>query len=176
MVDPSSQALALHFAAMLHQCRREHRAAIACAELSLTIAVDQGLSFWKASGTIMRGWAIAEGGNGAEGIALMRQGLDAWQATGSVTYRTYFLALLAEALGREGQADEAMRLLDEALELAARTSERFYAPELHRLKGELLQKQGAAGGAAEASFREALELARGQKAKAWELRPHQSRA
>jgi predicted ATPase/DNA-binding winged helix-turn-helix (wHTH) protein len=170
LVQPSSQALALHFAAMVHQCRRDGPATLACAELTLTIAADQGLSFWQAGGTVMRGWAVAERGDAAEGIALMRQGLDTWQDTGSVTYRTYFLALLSEALGRQGRAAEGLQLVDEALALIERTSERLFEPELHRLQGDLLLVRGDDGDEAEACFRRALDLARRQQAKSLELR------
>ena len=112
--QPSSQALALHFAAMVHQCRREGPAAGACADLARAIGLDQGMSFWQAGGTILRGWSEADGGDGAGGIALLCEGLDAWRATGSVTYRTYFLALLAESQMRAGQATAALGTLNES--------------------------------------------------------------
>ena len=187
--QPSSQALALHFAAMVHQCRREGRAALACAELALAIAADQGFSFWQAGGMVMRGWAMAECGQTKQGVAQLRQGLDAWQATGSVTYRTYFLALLVEALGKEGRASEALELVNEALCLVEQTSERLFEAELHRLRGELLLQSAAAQTAdvktlgessrkaspavqakAEDCFRKAIDVARRQKAKSLELR------
>jgi len=169
LVQPSSQALALHFAAMVHQCRREGRAALACAELALTIAADQGFSFWRAGGTIMRGCAMAESGDSEEGIALMRQGLDAWHDTGSVTYRTYFLALLAEALAGEGRTREGLALVDEGLALVEQTSERLFEAELHRLRGELLTRADAAD-EAEVCFRRAIDVARKQEARSLELR------
>jgi predicted ATPase/DNA-binding winged helix-turn-helix (wHTH) protein len=168
LAQPSSQALALHFAAMVRQCRREAAGARACAELALAIAADQGMSFWKAGGAVLRGWAVAEGGNPVEGVTLLRQGLDAWQATGSVTYRTYFLALLAEALAWAGRAADGLVLLDEGLALVEETSERLFEAELHRLRGELLRPSAPAE--AEASFRQAVAVARRQGAKSLELR------
>jgi len=166
--QPSSQALALHFAAMVRQCRRDVPGARACAELALAIAADQGMSFWQAGGTILRGWALAEAGDRAEGIALLRQGLDAWQATGSVTYRTYFLALLAEALAADGRTADALALLDEARALVEETSERLFEAELHRIRGNLLGP--TAEDEAEASIRQAVAVARRQQAKSLELR------
>jgi predicted ATPase len=166
--QPSSQALALHFAAMVRQCRRDVAGARACAELALAIAADQGMSFWQAGGTVLRGWAVAEGGDRAEGVALLRRGLDAWQATGSVTYRTYFLALLAEALAGDGRTADALPLVDEALALVEQTSERLFEAELHRLRGELLRPTAEAE--AEASFRQALAVAQRQGARSLELR------
>jgi predicted ATPase len=77
--------------------------------------------------------------------------------------------LLAEAYGRAGRADEGLELLAEALEASHRTGECVYDAEIHRLKGELLLAQGDEAGA-EARFRRAIEVAREQSAKSWELR------
>ena len=53
----------------------------------------------------------------------------------------YFLALLAEAYGKAGQAEEGLATLAEALATVDRTGERFYEAELYRLKGELTLAQ-----------------------------------
>jgi DNA-binding winged helix-turn-helix (wHTH) protein/predicted ATPase len=168
LAQPSSQALALMFAAMVHQFRRDATAVRACADLSRAIAVDLGMSFWQAGGTILCGWAAAEAGDRAGGLAMLRDGLDAWQATGSITYRTYFLALLAEVLIRDGQTAAALATLDEALGLVGPTGERLFEAELHRLRGEALRS--AAHPDAEGCFRQALAVARRQGARSLELR------
>ena len=67
----------------------------------------------------------------------MRQGLTAYRATGAEVWQPYFLALLAEAYGERGQAEEGLRVLAEALALIDKTEERFYEAELYRLKGKL---------------------------------------
>jgi predicted ATPase len=170
--QPSSEALAFHFAGMLHQCRRDPLAVLACADRSLAISAEQGLSFWQAGGTVLRGWALSECGSGTEGLTLLRQGLEAWRATESVTYQTYYLALLAEVLAKGGQAEEGLEVLGEALALAERTGERFFQAELQRLQGLLLLRSTAAGGPTrgEACFRQAIDVARRQSAKALEFR------
>jgi predicted ATPase len=176
--QPSSLALALLFAAMLQQCRGDPRAVLECAETSAGIASEQGFSFWLAGATVMRGWALAEEGAAAEGIAQMREGLSAWEATGSVTYRTYYLALLAETLGKRGETGEALRVLAEALDLAHGTGERLYEAELHRLRGEFLRAGGEPPPAREAEecFRRALAVARRQGTRSLELRAAMSLA
>jgi DNA-binding winged helix-turn-helix (wHTH) protein/predicted ATPase len=179
LVQPSSQSLALHFAAMLHQCLRDGQSALACADLALTIAADQGHSFWQAESTIMRGWAIAECGDPKYGIALIREGLESCRASGNLTYCTYYLGLLAETLSRDGQTDEALQVLDRADELLERTSERLFEAELHRLRGELLLRSAREASEsvrreAEASFERALAVARRQQAKSLELRAKES--
>ncbi len=143
------------------------------AEAAMAIATEHGFSFWRASGLIMGGWALAEQGASARGIAQLHQGLTALLATGAETYRTYYLALLAQALGWEGQIEEGLGVLAEALALMHATGESFHGAELHRLKGEFLLRQEAAEGAcreAEACFRQALTIARRQQARSLELR------
>jgi serine/threonine protein kinase/predicted ATPase len=171
--QPSTLALALHFAAMLWQHCGEAAAVRESAEAATAIATEHGLSFWLAGGLVMRGWALAEQGARADGIAQMRQGLSAWVATGSQTYRTYFLGLLAEALGRDAQIRQGLSVLAEASALMHTTGEGLHGAELHRLKGEFLLRQSTTELSlreAEACFHEAIAIARQQQAKSLELR------
>jgi predicted ATPase len=171
--QPSTLALALHFAAMLRQYRREVPAVRESAAATTAVATEHGLSFWRANGQVMRGWALAGQGAPADGIAQLRQGLAAGKAAGSETYRTYFLALLAEALGQDGQVEEGLGVLAEALAQMHGTGEGFHGAELHRLQGEFLLRRGADEATcreAEACFHRALAVARRQQAKALELR------
>jgi predicted ATPase len=171
--QPNSLALAFHFAAMLHQYRREEPVAQERAEAALAVAAEQGFSFWLAGGLVLRGWALAAQGAGTAGRTQLQQGLAAWQATGSDTYRTYYLALLAEALHHQGQSDEGLGVLAEAHSLVRRTEERFHEAEVYRLQGELLLASAAGCGAraaAEACFQQALAVARRQGARSLALR------
>ncbi|MBI3303507.1 MAG: AAA family ATPase, partial [Deltaproteobacteria bacterium] len=79
---PNSLAYALTWAARVHQLRKEEQAAQERAEATITLSTEQGLPFFLATETILRGWALAEQGQGEEGIAEMRQGLAAYRATG----------------------------------------------------------------------------------------------
>lgn len=179
--SPTSQSIALHFAAMLHQLCRDPARTRSYAEASAQIAAEHGLSFWLAGGGVMTGWSLVATGELAEGIERLRQGLLDWQATGSATYRTYYLALLADALATAGRLDEANHAVVEALQLVEQSDERFYEAELHRLRGELLLKSaGAAGGdalaRAQTSFVKALEISRRQEVRSLELRAAMSLA
>jgi predicted ATPase len=167
LTQPSSQTLALHFAAMLRQFRREPREVLTLAQLSHTIAAEHGFSFWLAGGDVMSGWSLAALRH-PSGVQQLRQGLRDWRAAGSVTYHTYYLGLLAEVLAAEGQVEEAGLLVEEALALAGQTREGLYEAELYRLRGKLLEAR--AEPAAEASYRQALEVARRQQARSLELR------
>ena len=119
----------------------------------------------------MHGWALAHQGQAQEGIEQIHQGMMAWRATGAALARPYFLTLLAEAYGTIGQPEAGLTVLAEALTLVDKTGERWYEPELHRLKGALLLQQSAANHAeAQTCFHHALDLARAQQAKSLELR------
>jgi predicted ATPase len=95
-------------------------------------------------GTILRGWALAEQGQGEEGIAQMRQGQVALRAMGAKIGQSASLARLADAYGKVGQVEDGLTLLAEALTVVQETGERFWQAELYRLKGTLtLQSQAS---------------------------------
>jgi predicted ATPase len=94
---------------------------------------------------------------------------------GQVTYETHYLGLLAEVLVAGQDFSEALRVLDEALELVEPTGEKYYAPELYRLRGDVFLASGngsdlAARTRANEDFRRSLDLAREQSARSLELR------
>ena len=168
---PVSLAFALSWAAYLHQLRREGHAAQDRAEAAIALCNEQGFAFWLAWGTIFQGWALAEQGHGEEGLSQIGVGLAAFQATGAEFFRPQHLALLAEAYGKGGQAEEGLTSVDEALAFAERNEERHYDAELYRLQGELLLQQSQTRHSeAEDCFQQAIAIAQQQAAKSWELR------
>src|SRR5262249_24854216 len=85
--------------------------------------------------------------------------------------RLYFLALLAEAYGTRGQPTAGLEVLAEALTRVDTTRDRWYEPEIYRLKGALLLQQSADNHAeAQACFYHSLDVARTQQVKSLELR------
>jgi predicted ATPase len=135
----------------------------------IAIAVEQGFPLWWAQGTSHRGWVKVKNGDVVEGISLLRRGLTGWRATGSEVGVQHFVALLAGAYEIGGRIEEAVSLLDDALQIVERTGERWFAAELHRHKGRLLLRQGQSEAAKEL-YSKALGVAREQGAKLWELR------
>jgi len=118
-----------------------------------------------------RAAALAELGQLQEGIAGMRTILEAFRASGTQMGSPWFLAALAEAHGRAGQAEEGLALLAEAQGIVTKTGERNAETAVHRLKGELLLARSPSDPVeAEASFREAFDVAHRQSAKSAELR------
>jgi predicted ATPase len=177
LAHPFSLANALEFASYLHQLRREGRQTQAHAEALLALAREQGFAARATKAQIARGWALAAQGCGAEGVALIRQGLDAERATGAAKGRAYYLALLAEGYATAGDAEAGLRAVADALEAMQHTGERHHAAELHRLKGELrLTRSTEPHAKAEACFQQALDIACRQQAKSLELRAAMSLA
>src|SRR6516162_1023068 len=134
-----------------------------------TVATEQGFLLWRAIGTTYRGWLKVKIGEVAEGIMLLRQGLAAYRATEAEAWVPYQIALLARACEIAGQIEEAVGLLDDALQVVKRIEERWLDAELHRHRGQLRLRQGHSG-AAEELYRKALSIAAEQGAKLWELR------
>ena len=125
-----------------------------------------------AYGAVLRGWALAQQvGQAQEGIEQIQQGMMDYRATGAKVGRPYFLALLADVHGITGQPAAGLTVLAEALTLAETTGERWYDPELYRLKGELLLQQSSENHLeAETCFQQAIAIAQNQQAKSLELR------
>jgi predicted ATPase len=139
-----------------------------------------------ATGTILRGWALARLGSHQEGIAELRRGLTVYGETGAQMERPYFLALLAEALGEAGQPVDGLAAIDAGLAMVPAGRSFFYEAELHRLRGVLLlqaldspttmaaaeRRERAA--MAETHLIRAVEIARRQGAQTLERRAVQS--
>ena len=171
MAHPYSLSLGLLSASIFYAFRREVRAVQGHAEAAINLATEQGFPYWMAMGTILRGWALAHQGQAQEGIEQIHQGMIAYRATGAEIWRLYFLALLAEAYGTTGQLEEGRAVLAEALTLTDTTGERWYEPELYRLKGALLLQQSSDNHLeAETCFQQAIAIAQNQQAKSFELR------
>jgi class 3 adenylate cyclase/predicted ATPase len=171
VAHPYSLGFALSVSAIFHSFRREVRATQEHAEFASNLATEQRFPYWMAIGSLLHGWALAHQGQAQEGIEQIQQGLRAYRATGAEVRRPYFLALLAEGHGALGEPEAGLAVLREAMMLVDTTGERWYESECYRLKGALLLQQGSDNQAeAENCFHHALDIARSQQAKSFELR------
>ena len=139
------------------------------AEATISCADEYGFPYWSSIATIHLGWALAMGDDGEAGLERMGAGLAAYRRTGATLALPWFLGMLAEAQRAAGHCEAAAQTLDDALAMVERTGERFYAAELHRLRGLFLAEQGA-GEEAEAHLMRALSIAHEQQAHGWSLR------
>ncbi len=159
------------FAAYIFELRREPEQMRARAEARLALANESGFLTGRAISEIYLGWADAMAGDLDGGLARMRRHMLELQAAGSEYINDRCLAFIATALVRMGRFDEGFCTIDEAFPFIERSGQRYYEAEMHRLKGELLLAQDSSNAAqAEKSFRTAIEVARKQHAKSWELR------
>jgi len=164
---PYTNTQAALLASTFHQFLRQWPQCQTQAERALELA-DQGhFRFLQAGCTMHRGSALAQQGRVEEGIAVLRQGLDAWEATGTQLALPYSRARLAEAYLLAGRREEGLQTLDESFYCV---EEVWWLPEQHRLRAELLLLAPGYEAEAEASLRQALDLARSQKSKSLDLR------
>jgi predicted ATPase len=171
LAHPYSLAFAHNFVASLYHRRRDVSMVQAQATALLALATTHGFPLLVGYGTCWRGWALTMQGQGAAGLAQIRQGLTAIVATGQTLSRPRCLCLLAEAAGHVGQVEEGLRLLGESLTAFEANGYGDLLAEAYRLQGTLLLQQTIPDVVqAEACFQRALTLARHQHAKSWELR------
>jgi predicted ATPase len=137
-----------------------------------SLCTEQRLHYplWIAMAKFFRG-ACSVARRPDEGVALMVRALREYQATGNRLYLPYWLALLAKALADTDRHLDALAALQEAQEWVGMTDQCWLQAELHRLKGRILARAHPADSAsAEMAFRDAMEVARQQGARMWELR------
>jgi predicted ATPase len=165
-----AQTMGMH--TLLLQMQRDTRAAREWSQKTRDYAAEHGFPYWISLCSIVQAWLTAEDDDIERGIVLLRQGIERYLATGARLGLSWFLGMLAETLARSGRVDEGLAALADAAAHVRTTGERYYAAEVERLRGELLlQQQGPdARAQAEACFHRALQIARRQCAKLWELR------
>ena len=170
--DDYGLALALTWMSLLQAFCRDFDTVHDLAEQSIRLSTEHGFSYWLAAGAFCRGWALSAGTQVEAGIAGMRQSLTAALSTGVKILSSHQFAELAVAYAKIGQVDQGLSLLKEALEEVQRSGERYYEAEIYRLMGELLlmKHEGIDESDVEGHFRRAIEVARQQNAKSWELR------
>ena len=171
--NPYDLAVARMFESQLSYLLREPARAEVAATQAVTIAEEHGFPVPGNTARTLLGWAWAEHGRAADGVAQIRQGLTGLAEVGARLTITDHLTRLADALALEGKIDEALNTIEEALQ--ANPEELLYTPNTLTCRGELRLKQGETA-LAEADFREAIALAQKMQAKAFELRAGMSLA
>ena len=179
---PSSLFTALWGSSLVHYLRGEETAALDFADAAVHLASEQGFQLFLAAGVLARGAALIQSGQAEAGIAQLSKVLDSSRASGARLLLPAFLAALACGYGIARQVDKGFATLAEATALVESTGERDHEAELYRIKGELTLKRSETRSnseikeEAESFFRQAIEVARRQSAKSWELRATMSLA
>ena len=169
---PFYVASVLTTAGFTHFLRREPEATRARVAEGIALGERLRLPFFLGLGRAYHGWAIALLREGREGVAEIEQGAAELAGIESWIGAPALSAMLAEGLWKLGRHADAQAAVQRGVAQARRTGQLFYDAELQRLRAEILfDERGSSGaGEAETLLRGALEIARGQEAKALELR------
>jgi class 3 adenylate cyclase len=133
-------------------------------ETFAALSAEQSFPFWAAHALEWRGLVRARFGD-PSGLALVREGASRHMAMGAIWGLPFYFGTVAEW----GGGDAAPGLVEDALRQVETTGERWIAPELQRIKGEVLLARFG-GPAAETCFAAAIAEAREQGSRHWELR------
>jgi len=161
--DMHGLASALAYAGMLGSLKRDAAEVDRVASDLIELSTRHLFAQWLAAGQIFRGWSRSVTGDPAQGISWIQDGIEGWRALGTTLSVPFGLALKAEALHLADRMSEALEAITEAEALVARTEERWWSAELHRLRGVFLAASGADDTQIEAAFRDAIHTAKQQK-------------
>jgi predicted ATPase len=170
---PFSLCFALWQEAYLRIVRREPELMAARTKAYLAVAREQGFALDCAQGSMLEIWhdAWVTGQCADDRIEAFRSALVELQRIGIGCDLGQWHVRFAECLGKQGDTDKALTALEAAVVHVERTGAPLWEPEVHRLMGDLLLRRNpSAADRAEASYRRALERARSQETKSWELR------
>jgi predicted ATPase len=168
--DTHALAAALLWATKLGHFERNPAKVARLASDLIELSTRQNFAFWLPAGEILRGWARNASGSTAGGIAWIEDEIRSYRATGCMLRMPYFLALKAEALHSADCVSEALEAVTEAQAWVERSEERWWCAELHRLRGVFLAAMGADDIQTDASFGEAIRVAKEQKSVSLEKR------
>jgi len=161
--DMHALAQALWYAAVLAHYERNPAEVERYSSDLIELSTLHNFATWLAHADVLRGWVRSVCGNTAEGISWIEDGLKETRATGVMLTVPFLLALKAEALHLAVRTAEALEAIREGNAPVERFENRYWSAELHRLRGVLLTAMGAEEAQIEASFLEAIRIAKEQK-------------
>jgi hypothetical protein len=168
--DMHGLAVALHFAGFIGHFERNPTEVERLASDLIELSTRQNFALWLAVGTVYRGWARSASGDTTEGISWIEDGIEDYRAAGSTLLVPLFLALKAEALHLADRTSEALNAIREAEALVESSEARWCSADLYRLRGVFLATMGGEETQIEASFGEAIRIAKEQKSVSLEKR------
>jgi tetratricopeptide (TPR) repeat protein len=168
--NPTDLVMSLYLAAQVHIWRGDLDDAIVAVREGRDLASEHGLGLWLAGLGDINGRIHLHRGDAAAAVRDLREALEHFRRIEVWAHVPALLTALAEASLQLGELSDGLAAVDEGLEMVRTTLSRWHAPELWRVRGELLAARGEPSEAVESSFRQALEIARAQAALAFELR------
>lgn len=170
--DSVSSALALNMSAYVHHLRREYEASYQAAEAVAASSREGGLPFYLAMATLLKGAASVQVGAPTKGAQLLELGWAELKSTGTTVYGRHWVNVLAETYCKAGRIHQALEVLDSAESSEGEDEERLWEAERFRIRAEALMSGAlrSSPSSIEACLLKALEIARQQQAKLFELR------
>ena len=168
IAHPFSREISLQYAALLHSHRGEPELARRRLGEAERLAAEQRVAFIMEP-RFVHGAAYIAQGAADEAIVCIRDGLVHWKSIGGTAWLPYSFCLLAEALRQNGDFGQALAALDEGLKTIEATGEHMWDAELHRVNGLVLVAENQLD-EGQARLKQAIQIARQQKAKSLELR------
>ena len=173
----ATEAFAHGYKSLFEMMRRDAGCALHEGEVLLGLAREHVMPQWLAIGTFTLGWSRWHSGDREAGEKEMRNGMALFREQGIRFPLPLCAVLLAEIEDELGRIEHALAILDDALADAERTGQHHFDVELYRQRGALLlQKTPNDVAAAEAAFMRAIEVARSQQTRTFELRAAMSMA
>jgi predicted ATPase len=173
---PLTLASTLSFESMVHYFAGHIEETEATAAEAVACTREYVLTFWCGFAAALHGWAVAQRASASgrfldweQGVAQIRESLEALRAAGARTFGSVGHALLGEAYMLRSRLDEAEAALNDGVALARAAEEGIWEAELHRLLGTIAIARGADDDA-EAAFERAIKIARRRQQKMLELR------
>jgi len=137
----------------------------------IPLATEKNAAQWRGGGMMHRGAIQALTGKASDAVTMIPSGIAAWQSSGSVVFVPWYVSHMARAKAELGQFAEAWQHIKEALIAMETTGEAWCASDVHCAAGEIALLEPAPDVAkAEKHLVRALEIARAQQARSWELR------
>lgn len=171
--SPHSKAYTLGFVCWVYRLHGDTARALDLSRQQMVLSIEHGLPFWRIWSEFSQGLIASRQGGQQQGIAAMASAIAAFAAMGAELGVTDFLCLYAQACLEAGLPGTARRALEDSLSMASRNGNAYVAAEVHRVMGEVSLAEAATPGAIDAAsthFQRALEVARHQGARAFELR------
>jgi predicted ATPase len=154
---------------MFNSLSRNWQAVTKYAEKMIELSNEKGFIGWIFTAMLYRGNALAMLGNIQEGIAKTQEALDTNEPICLRLYLPGILHFHALAHAMAGDLEEGLNTIEQALEIQKQTTEGLWEADIYRVKAQLLLEKGDAANAEECLLK-AIETARRQEAKSWELR------
>ncbi len=168
--QPFSEALVSAYLALLQQLRADDAEFRDWADAALELARKYRAPYYLAWSEILLSYALACERPDEAHIQRLRASISEFSASGARLRLPYYLSLLARIYADAGRLEDALAVLDEARAASRAHNERLWDSELLRLRGELLLASGTDAEEVEAALLRALEIARSQLARSFELR------